>query len=129
MNSAPSAPSAVNAELALGLPGMLAHKKFPGRTSLMVPEVGDVLEISDNQVITLIAEGLLGAIEITGKGNKSSREHWRIPVECYDDYIRRRSNSRGFTAWAETIVRDLRLENLTILLAKATHELNRRNRR
>jgi hypothetical protein len=80
-------------ELSLGLPGMLAHKKFPGRTSLMVPEVAAVLEIDEKQVISLILEGLLGAVEITGRGNKSSREHWRIPVECYDDYIRRRSNT------------------------------------
>lgn len=80
-------------ELSLGLPGMLAHKKFPGRTSLMVLEVAAVLSITDAQVVTLIQEGLLGAVEITGRGNKSSREHWRIPVECYDDYIRRRSNT------------------------------------
>jgi hypothetical protein len=87
-----SAPSHQN-ELALGLPGMLAHKKFPGRTSLMVPEVAAVLGIDDKQCVSLINEGLLGAVEITGRGNRSSREHWRIPVECYDDYIRRRSNT------------------------------------
>jgi hypothetical protein len=91
--SVSSAKSAVQKELELGLPGMLSHKKFPGRTSLMVPEVAAVLEIDDKQVVSLINEGLLGAVEITGRGNKSSREHWRIPVECYDDYIRRRSNS------------------------------------
>ena len=102
MNATMAAPSkksalptraAVENELALGLPGMLAHKKFPGRTSLMVPEVAAVLEIDEKQVISLINEGMLGAVEITGRGNKSSREHWRIPVECYDDYIRRRSNT------------------------------------
>jgi len=92
-HSAKAGASSHQKELELGLPGMLAHKKFPGRTSLMVPEVAVVLEIDDKQVVSLINEGLLGAVEITGRGNKSSREHWRIPVECYDDYIRRRSNS------------------------------------
>lgn len=88
-----ASPIPPQSELELGLPGMLAHKKFPGRTSLMVQEVAAVLSIDDKQVVSLIQEGLLGAVEITGKGNASSREHWRIPVECYDDYIRRRSNT------------------------------------
>ena len=94
-SSAHSAHSAVKSqtELELGLPGMLAHKKFPGRTNLNIPEVARVLEIDDKHLISLIQEGLMGAIEITGKGNLSSRERWKIPVECYDDYIRRRSNT------------------------------------
>ena len=91
--SASSAKSAVQSELSLGLPGMLAHKQFPARTNLNIPEVAAVLEIDDKHLISLIQEGLMGAIEITGKGNKSLRERWKIPVECYDDYIRRRSNT------------------------------------
>lgn len=82
-------------ELPLGLAGMLAHKLFPGRTSLMVPEVAIALEIDEKHVISLINEGLLGAYEVTGRGNKSSREHWRIPVKSFDDYIERRSNRKA----------------------------------
>jgi hypothetical protein len=79
-------------ELSLGLPDMLSHKLFPGRTSLMVPEVAKALDIDEKSVIRLINDALLGAIEITGRGNKSSREHWRIPVASYDEYVNRRSN-------------------------------------
>jgi len=60
---------------------------------LMVSEVARALGIDDKQVVSLINEQLLGAVEITGRGNVSSREHWRIPVAAYDDYIRRRSNT------------------------------------
>jgi hypothetical protein len=80
-------------QLPLGLDERLAHKLFPGRSMLMVPEVAEALGITDKQVVSLINEGLLGAVEITGKGNKTSREHWRIPVASYDDYVRTRSNA------------------------------------
>jgi len=81
-----------NIALPLGLESKLAHRVFPERSMLMVTEVAKALRIDHKQVVALINEGLLGAIEITGRGNKSSREHWRIPVASYDDYIRRRSN-------------------------------------
>lgn len=74
---------------------VLSQKLFPGRTSLMVREVAKALRIDEKHVVSLINEGLLDAIEITGKGNKSSRYHWRIPVSAYDDYIRRRRSSVG----------------------------------
>ena len=85
-------PRKQQSELPLGLMGMRAHKLFPGRTSLMVQEVARALEIDDKHVVSLILEGLLGAVEVTGKGNKTSREHWRIPVASFDEYIRRRGN-------------------------------------
>ncbi len=75
---------------------MKAHKLFPGRTSLYVREVSDALRISVPHVISLINEGLLGAIEITGKDNKTSQDHWRIPVGEFDAYVeRRRSDKKG----------------------------------
>lgn len=77
----------------LGLDRHLAYKVFPGRSMLMVPEVAKALGVDEKQVISLINEQLLGAVEITGRGSKSGREHWRIPVAAYDDYIRRRSNT------------------------------------
>jgi hypothetical protein len=78
----------------LPLISVLAHTIFPGRKTLYVFEVADALSITDAHVISLINEGLLDAIEVTGKGNKTSREHWRIPVSAYDDYLRRRRNQK-----------------------------------
>lgn len=89
---APAKASAVQEELPLAC--MKAHRLFPGRTSLYVHEVADALEISIPQTISLINEGLLVAIEITGKGNKSSREHWRIPVGEFDAYVERRRSDK-----------------------------------
>lgn len=82
------------AELDLPLASVLSHKRFPGRSSLMVPEVAAALAIDEKHVISLINEGLLDAVEVTGRGNKSSREHWRIPVSGYDAYLRNRHNKR-----------------------------------
>lgn len=93
MAPAPKKPAQQQSELTLGLPGMLAHNKFPGRTNLTIPEVARVLEIDAKHLIDLIREGIIGAIEITGRGNLSSRERWKIPVEAYDDFVRRRSNT------------------------------------
>lgn len=91
-NSALRPPS--QAELDLPLASVLSHSRFPGRSMLGVPEVAKALAIDEKHLIDLITEGLIDAVEVTGKGNKSSREHWRIPVSAYDDYIRRRHNRR-----------------------------------
>jgi hypothetical protein len=80
-------------ELALGLPGMLSHRLFPGRISITVMEVAKAVDCDHKHVLDLIKEGVLGAIEITGRGNLSSREKWKIPVDSWDDFIRRRSNT------------------------------------
>jgi len=78
----------------LPLFSVLSHNIFPGRSTLYVHEVAKVLEITTPHVISLINEGLLDAIEVTGKGNKTSREHWRIPVSAYDAYLRKRRNQK-----------------------------------
>lgn len=78
----------------LALSTVLSHKLFPGRSSLMVREVAQALEIYEKHVVSLINEGLLDAVEVTGRGNKSSREHWRIPVSALDAYVRARWNNR-----------------------------------
>ncbi len=88
----PAAPNAAQPEQALS--SMKAHRLFPNRTSLYVHEVANALEISVQQTISLINEGLLIAIEITGRGNKTSREHWRIPVGEFDAYVQRRRSDR-----------------------------------
>jgi hypothetical protein len=86
-------------EFPLGILGLSSHKLFPGRKTLMVPEVAKALGIDEKQVITFIIEGdssgvKLDAVEVTGRGNKSSREHWRVTVDGYDDLLRRRHNNR-----------------------------------
>jgi hypothetical protein len=92
-------PKPSQAELDLPLASVLSHARFPGRSMLGVREVADALGIDEKHVISLINEGdrfgfKLDAIEITGRGNKSSREHWRIPVSGYDAYIRHAHNKR-----------------------------------
>ncbi len=74
---------------------VLSHKVFPGRNSLYVHEVANGLQITVPHVISLIQEGLLDAVEVTGRGNKTAREHWRVPVSAYDAYILRRWNNRS----------------------------------
>ncbi len=86
--------AAAQAELDLPLASVLSHARWPNRSMLMVGEVAKALEIDEKHLVSLITEGLLDAVEITGKGNKTSREHWRIPVSAYDDYLRRRHNKR-----------------------------------
>lgn len=86
--------SAPSSQEELPLFSVLSHNIFPGRSSLYVHEVARALEITTPHVISLINEGLLDAIEVTGKGNKTSREHWRIPVSAYDAYIRSRRNQK-----------------------------------
>lgn len=78
------------------LSAMQAHRLFPGRTSLYVHEVAAALEISVPHALSLILEDQIKAIEITGKGNKTSREHWRVPVAEFDRFIEaRRSDKKG----------------------------------
>ncbi len=84
-----------NQQQELALATVLSHKVFPGRSSLYVHEVAKAIQITVPHVISLIQEGLLDAVEVTGRGNKTSREHWRVPVSAYDAYILRRWNNRG----------------------------------
>lgn len=78
----------------LPLDSVSSHKIFPGRTSLYVHEVARALHISVPQVISLINEGLLVAVEVTGRGNKTSREHWRVPVSALDAYVEARRSDK-----------------------------------
>jgi hypothetical protein len=69
---------------------LLSARAFPGRKTLYISEVAQVLRIDEKQVTSLIEEGQLGAIDIAGAGNKSDRRYYRIPVCEYDAYIMRR---------------------------------------
>lgn len=58
---------------------------FPGRVNLRAEEVAEKLGITSQHVIDLIVEGKLQAIDVRGIGAK--RALYRIPVECYRDFI------------------------------------------
>ena len=58
---------------------------FPGRTSLTLDEVRGKLGVSKQHVIDLIIEGKLQAIDVRSVG--AQRALYRIPIECYRDFI------------------------------------------
>lgn len=62
-----------------------ASLDFPGRVSLRVEEVATKLGVTPQHVIDLIVEGKLQALDIRGHG--ATRALYRIPVECYRDFI------------------------------------------
>ena len=59
---------------------------FPGRFVLRVGEVAARLSISKEQVVALIDEGKLHAINAAGAA--ASRKCYRIPVEALRAYLR-----------------------------------------
>lgn len=90
-----------------------ASLDFPGRVSLRVEEVAEKLGTSAQHIIDLIVEGKLQGLDV--RGLDASRALYRIPVECYRDFI-----VRSLTAPAERMrllrelpkatLRDLRRE-------------------
>ncbi len=58
---------------------------FPGRTMLTLDEVRGKLGLSKQHVIDLIVEGKLQAIDVRSTGAR--RALYRIPVECYRDFV------------------------------------------
>lgn len=62
-----------------------ASLDFPGRVNLGVEEVAKKLGLTPKHITDLIAEGKLRALDHRGLG--SSRACYRIPIECYRDYI------------------------------------------
>jgi hypothetical protein len=82
----------VNEEISLGLEAMLSAKKFPGCAWLTVSEVAAVLEIDKKHLRSLVREGLMGAIDISLRGDKSSRKYWRMPAPWYDAFIWHQAN-------------------------------------
>jgi excisionase family DNA binding protein len=61
---------------------------FPGRKTLYVHEVAQLLQIDDQQVRDLIEEGALHAINVGG----GTRKHWRIPVTALERFMQTRSS-------------------------------------
>ncbi len=62
-----------------------ASLDFPGRVTLRLEEVAAKLGITAQHVIDLIIEGKLQAVDVRGAG--ASRATYRIPIECYRDWI------------------------------------------
>jgi hypothetical protein len=80
----------------LPLSCLRSHKLFPGRTTLYIKEVADALRTSENQIISLIEEGKLHAVNIAGAGNKTDRKYWRIGVDDFDAYVQANSSVKEF---------------------------------
>lgn len=68
----------------------MSARLFPNRDRLSPKELAKAWFCSVGHVIKLINQGELGAIE-TGIGAKTNPAHWKIPVEAYDDFVRRRT--------------------------------------
>ncbi len=58
---------------------------FPGRTMLNLDEVREKTGLSKQHLIDSIVEGKLQANDFRGTGSK--RALYRIPIECYRDFI------------------------------------------
>lgn len=80
-SSSPSELSPMSEQLQFPFPSL----DFPGRISLRVDEAAKKLGITPQHVIDLIVEGKLNALDVRGLG--SSRATYRIPIECYRDYV------------------------------------------
>lgn len=93
---------------------------FPGRVSLRVDEVATRLYLSPQHVIDDIVEGKLQALDLRGTG--SQRAYYRIPIECYRDYILRSvtdptSRMRLMRELPKATLRELRREIDQLLAA------------
>lgn len=86
---------------ALPLASITAGAVFPGRTALYPREVAEALAITEQQVIDLITEGSITAVNISSglqtqlgtRATKAPRRHWRIPVSAYDAFINSRQSA------------------------------------
>ncbi len=68
------------------LPNLAA--KFPGRSTLYVHEVAQLLSVTTQHITNVIEEGKLHAINV----GTSSRKFWRIPLESLAEFISKRHN-------------------------------------
>lgn len=87
----------------LPLASVLAHARFPGRSTLYLREVAEALSIDLKQVLNLIVGGELEAVCISLRSATSAgmtqeeregvnRTHWRVTVSGYDAFLRARTN-------------------------------------
>ncbi len=76
------------------LASLLSRNIFRGRSSLYVHEVAKALQVSARHIVNLIVEGEIGARD-TGSGKVTSQERYRVGVDDWDDFIRRRASSEA----------------------------------
>jgi excisionase family DNA binding protein len=70
---------------------MTPPKKEPqARAVYLVPEVAELLGVSERHVIDLIEEGLIGALNVAGGTNWTERRFFRIPVAAYEKFRKER---------------------------------------
>ncbi len=74
------------------LASLLSRNIFRGRSSLYVHEVAKALQVSARHIVNLIVEGEIGARD-TGSGKVTSQGRYRVGVDDWDDFIRRRVSS------------------------------------
>lgn len=86
LNSLPS--TTPPAKAVLGKPFSLPKSLRPDgdHRCLLVKEVAEALNVSAQFIINAIECGELQAINLAGRG--STHNDWRIPVECWEAYIR-----------------------------------------
>lgn len=75
-------------ETAAGTPLTYASLTFPkDRKMLYVPELAARLRISRQQVLNLIEEGRIRAVNVAGH-NRTGRRCYRVPIEAWQAYLR-----------------------------------------
>ncbi len=73
------------------LASLLSRNAFPGRSYLYVHEVAKALSITPQHVVRLILEGILHGTETNTESKRAtSRAHWKISLQHYDDFLRQR---------------------------------------
>jgi excisionase family DNA binding protein len=65
---------------------------FDGRNALRIEEVAERLAVTSRHVSHLIEEGTLQAVDVRSglAGREKQRPCWRIPIESYREFVRRR---------------------------------------
>ncbi|HZV35181.1 MAG TPA: hypothetical protein VFB72_11465 [Verrucomicrobiae bacterium] len=64
---------------------------FPGRFTLRPEECAQKLNCAVDHIYDLIEEGALGALDISGFGNKTARRCLRVPIDAWRAFVRKRS--------------------------------------
>jgi hypothetical protein len=62
-----------------------ASLDFPGRTTLLLSEMAEKLGVSPRHLQKEVESGVLTVLDVRGK--HASQACWRVPVECYRDYV------------------------------------------
>jgi hypothetical protein len=62
-----------------------ASLDFPGRTTLLLSEMAEKLGVSVRHLQKEVEQGALTVLDM--KGKQATQSCWRVPVECYRDYV------------------------------------------